>query len=423
MPSRMTSDPLATSAIETNGWSALDPCVHCGFCLPACPTYLATGDENDSPRGRIVLMRGLASGELPASDPAIRYHLDRCLGCRGCEPACPSGVGYGRGLEAARTLLNRGRRPTGLALFSYPWLFRTVFAAARLFRATGIPALLAGRSRLGFPMGMLAASAPEPGGPRQRNAPKPTGTPRGTVALLRGCVSGSLFEHVHAATRRTLAVNGYHVIEPSGQGCCGAPHAHAGDQTTAGTLMRRNIAALGAADWIVVNAAGCGAALKDAGHLLGTPEAEAFGRRVRDVTELLAEAGPRPGAAIPLEVGYDPPCHLQHAQGVHQEVLSVLGAIPGLSVRMLPGADQCCGSAGIFNLEHPDLAGAILESKLDAIRSADPPVAVMVTGNPGCLMQIGAGIRTHNLPITLAHPVELLDRSYAAAGYYRQDSP
>lgn len=367
-------------------------------------------------------MRGLANGELAADDPAIRYHLDRCLGCRGCEPACPSGVGYGRGLEAARHLLNGNRKPAGLRLFSHPWLFRSVFAAARLFRATGIPALLAGRSRLGFPMGMLAASAPEPGRPRVQHLPKPHETPRGTVALLRGCVSGSLFDHVHDATRRTLSVNGYRVIEPDGQGCCGAPHAHAGDSETAKTLMHRNIAALGGADWIVVNAAGCGAMLKDAGHLLGTSEGQAFGHRVRDVTELLAEAGPIPGASVPLAVGYDPPCHLQHAQGVHREVLSVLGAIPDLSVRMLPGADRCCGSAGVFNLEHPELAGAVLEGKLDTIRSADPPVDMMVSGNPGCLMQIGAGIRAHNLPISLAHPVELLDRSYAAAGFYQQDS-
>lgn len=419
----MTPD-IATAPTGSDGWQALDPCVHCGFCLPACPTYLATGDENDSPRGRIVLMRALASGEIPPDEPAIRYHLDRCLGCRGCEPACPSGVGYGRGLEAARSLLSAARPngpPAGLGVFTRPWRYRLVLGAARVFRATGIPALLAGRGRLRFPLTMLAASAPEPR-PKRAAMPQVASPTRGTVALLTGCVAGALFDHVHQATRRTLAVNGYRVTEPRGQGCCGAPHAHAGDPVTARKLVARNIAAMAGVDWVVVNAAGCGAILKEAGHLLGTDEATAFGARVRDVSELLAAAGPRPGAELTLQVGYDPPCHLQHAQGVHQEVLTVLNAIPGLSVRLLPGADQCCGSAGIFNLQHPELAGSILDAKLEAIRQADPPVDLIVTGNPGCLMQIGAGVRTHDLPVGLAHPVELLDRSYAAAGYYRRDA-
>jgi glycolate oxidase iron-sulfur subunit len=428
----------------------LGPCVHCGFCLPSCPTYLATGDEADSPRGRIVLMRALERNEIGSDDAALVQHLDACLGCRGCEPVCPSGVAYGRGLEMARERLfeERGLPPLAravLGVFRYEALWRPLFTAARAFRATGLPRLTSGPGRLGFGMGMLAASrerrwsggvgedivtlsgakGPKPGlGPLRSaqgdNAPGDTDTarsraaPRPTVALFRGCVMDTLFRHVNDATRRTLEFNGYDVVEVEGQSCCGALHEHAGDRATAAALARTNVAALaGSADYVVTNSAGCGALLKDYGHLLhDDEEAAAVGAKVRDVSELLAAAGPRPGAPLELDVAYDAPCHLQHAQRVHDAPLAVLRAIPGLQLRLLPGSDRCCGSAGIYAVLRPEMARAVLSSKIEAIAAADPRPQVVATGNPGCLMQIGAGLIAAGLDIAVAHPVELLDESY-----------
>jgi glycolate oxidase iron-sulfur subunit len=411
-------------------YSSLDPCVHCGFCLPACPTYLATGDEADSPRGRIVLMRALERGELAANDPALVQHLDACLGCLGCEPVCPSGVGYGRGIETAREQLFAARRlpPVAtmvLAIFRREWLWRPLFTLSRIFRATGIPTLLSGGGRLGFSMGMLGSTVPEGKirtpkrvTPSEAKGPSPDGN-RPTVALFRGCVMDTLFRHVHDATRRTLEANGYTVVEPHGQVCCGALHEHAGDRAAAEALARENVAALTrSADYVVVNSAGCGALLKGYGHLLGTEAAAELAAKVRDVSELLAEAGPRPGGALPLDVAYDAPCHLQHAQRVQAAPLAVFAAIPALRLRLLPSSDKCCGSAGIYSVVRPAMARAVLDLKLESFASAAPVPEIVATGNPGCLMQIGAGVRAVGLAIRVVHPVELLDESYRVGGVY-----
>jgi len=411
-----------------DGFAALDPCVHCGFCLPACPTYLATGDESDSPRGRIVLMRALERGEIAADDEGLVEHLNACLGCRGCEPVCPSGVGYGRGLEAARARLAaaNGHSPlarTVLAVFRHELLWRPLFTAARWLRGTGIPARASGSGRAGFQMGMLAATTPRhrfPGTAPIERGNAPAGA--GTVLLFRGCVMDTLFAHVHAAARRTLAANGYTVVEAPGQACCGALHEHAGDADAARALAAQNVAALAeAADWIVVDSAGCGALLKDYGHLLGTDEARRFAEKVRDVSELLAAQGPVRGAPLPIDVAYDAPCHLQHAQRVHAAPLAVLAAIPEVRLHLLPGSDQCCGSAGIYSILHPAMSRAVLDGKVASIAAASPRPAVVATGNPGCLMQIGAGLRAAGLDTTVAHPVELLDESYARGGLYATD--
>jgi len=401
----------------------LAPCVHCGFCLPACPTYLATGDENDGPRGRIVLMRALASGELPPNDPSLRYHLDRCLGCRGCEPVCPSGVAYGRGLAAARGIMAKARGLPWrarliLRVFRTPSLWKPLFTLTRWFRATGAPRALAGDGPMAFSFGMLAATTPFPRPAASPPRPGNARAPGATVALFTGCVMDTLFPHVHAAARRTLEANGYHVVEAPGQGCCGALHEHAGDHAGARALARRNIATFGAADFIAVDSAGCGALLKEYGQLLEGTDAIAFAARVRDVTELLAERGPRPGGPLELDVAYDAPCHLQHAQGVHSAPLAVLRAVEGLRVRELPGADRCCGSAGIYSLLEPGLSRAVLAAKLGSIGGAEPVPAVVATGNPGCLMQIGAGLLAAGIPTRVAHPVELLDLAYQRAGVY-----
>ena len=405
-------------------FSSLDPCVHCGFCLQACPTYLATSDEADSPRGRIVLMRALERGEVTATDAALLQHLDACLGCRGCEPVCPSGVGYGRGLEAARELLVRQRGlPAAarmiLAVFARTWLWRPVFGALRWLRELGITGVLSSRGRAGFGMAMVSATAPRhithaksrAGGSRSETGP--------TVALFRGCVMDGLFSHVHEATRRTLAANGYRVLDVDDQVCCGALHEHAGARDAAVQLAKQNLTAFGErADFIVVDSAGCGALLKDYGHLVGGDSATGFAKRVRDVTELLADRGPRLGGALDLEVVYDAPCHLQHAQRVQDQPLAVLRAIPGLRLRLLPGSDRCCGSAGIYSMLQPALSRAVLEAKIAGITGAVPRPAVVATGNPGCLMQIGGGLRAAGLSIQVAHPVELLDWSYRVGGVY-----
>jgi glycolate oxidase iron-sulfur subunit len=411
------SDPLA-------------PCVHCGFCLPACPTYLATGDEADSPRGRIVLMRALERGDLAPHDTALMQHLDACLGCRGCEPVCPSGVSYGRGLERARARLfaSNGLSPLAqlvLRVFRHERLWRPLFVMGRALRRSTLPRRLAGGGRTGFGMGMLAATDTIRGARRDGRARTAghsgTPAPLGSVVLFRGCVMDTLFDHVHAATRRVLEANGYRVLEAASQVCCGALHEHAGDTEAARALARRNVAAFeGAEHPIAVNSAGCGALLKDYGHLLESAEGRRVGARVRDITELLAAAGPRVAAPLELDVVYDAPCHLQHAQRVHDAPLAVLRAIPGLRLRLLPGSDKCCGSAGIYSILHPGMARAVLDEKIAEIAASDPRPQVVTTGNPGCLMQIGAGLAAAGLDIRVAHPVELLDESYRIGGFYRE---
>jgi len=379
-------------------------------------------------------MRGLERGEIAATDPALFYHLDRCLGCRGCEPVCPSGVQYGHGLEAARARITavRGVSPMArLALWALttPGVSGAVYLLARLLRATGLPRLFAGWGRFRFAMGMLAATAPKVGGGRSRlvkvvegetstNLHQPP--PTSTILLFRGCVMQGLFSHVHDATIRTLGVNGYHVREVSGQVCCGALHEHAGLVDEARALARVNVDAFGDGEEpIVVNSAGCGALMKEYGRLLGDVRAERFGARVRDVTELLAGngvKGPVAGAPLDLHVAYDPPCHLLHAQGVAVQPLTLFAAIPLLELVPVPGAAECCGSAGLFTLLEPEMSRTVLTTKLDRLREAAPQV--VATGNPGCLMQIGAGLAAAGIAARARHPVELLDDAYRAAGRY-----
>jgi glycolate oxidase iron-sulfur subunit len=402
----------------------INACVHCGFCLQACPTYLNLEDENDSPRGRIFLMRSLLEGTVKPDDPSVQQHIDQCLGCRACEPVCPSGVPYGQLLEATRATL-RESRPTpflarlSLFVFARGWLLRPAMFFSRFLAATPIPSLLSGvPGRLGFAMAMLAST-----GRSIERSPYSAGSrgERGLVATLRGCVMDGLFSATNRATERVLKVNGYAMVDAPGQQCCGALHAHAGDLETARSLARRNIAAFerSRAEFVAVNAAGCGAIMKEYGHLLKDDHywrerASAFSLRVRDVSELLADAGPRAGGPLPIRVTYDAPCHLQHAQRVTQAPLSMLAAIPGLELVPLHDSDQCCGSAGIYNLIEPATSDAVLAPKLANIRATGAPW--VATGNPGCLMQIGAGLIRAEIPAKSIHPVDLLDASYAAFG-------
>lgn len=399
-------------------------CVHCGFCLQSCPTYLAVGDENDSPRGRIVLMRAAIDGAIALDDPALTTHLDRCLGCRACETACPSGVPYGAALEAARATIHQEaahREPATerllLWLVAHVSVFAPILFLARVLRATGIPALLA---KFSFPSAMLAASAPAFS--TTEYEPITTGA-SGTVAILKGCVMGGLFDHVHRATRRTLMANDYEIVVAPKQACCGALHAHAGHDADARVMARKQIAAFesSGAQFIAVNAAGCGAMMKEYGRLLASDaewrdRASAFSVKVRDVTELLAAAGPKAGKGVELDetlrVSYDAPCHLLHAQRVATPPVTVLDSIMGLELVPLTDFDQCCGSAGIYNLTQPELSGAVLAPKIASVLEAAP--TLVATGNPGCQMQIGAGLLRAGSEIRVVHPVELLDLSYGA---------
>ncbi|MDQ6888094.1 MAG: heterodisulfide reductase-related iron-sulfur binding cluster [Gemmatimonadota bacterium] len=396
-------------------------CVHCGFCLQACPTYLALEDENDSPRGRILIMRSLVEGELSVDDPSVHTHIDRCLGCQACETACPSGVPYGQMLEATRATL-RQVRPIPLLgrmilwMFARPAVLVPALAIARLTRTTRVASLLARLpGRIGDAMAMLAASTPAL---RVRPYARRGRDNRGSVALLLGCVMDGLFRHTHRATERTLAANDYRIVPAAGQRCCGALHAHAGDLDVARSLARRNIDAFERSDaeFIAVDAAGCGAMMKSYGHLLvEDPEwaerAAALSARVRDVSELLATAGPAAGSPLPHRVTYDAPCHLLHAQRLSLPPLRVLAAIPGLDLVPLVDADQCCGAAGIYNLLEPGLSRLVLAPKV--VNVASTGADLVATGNPGCHMQIGAGLLRAGHSTRAVHPVELLDASYA----------
>jgi len=425
-PSRADAPCAIPGTPLANASAGIDACVHCGFCLQSCPTYLTLEDENDSPRGRIVLMHALVEGSLALDDRDVRTHIDRCLGCRACETACPSGVPYGRLLEATRDTLTAVRPNPPIArailfVFAHRALLSLAMLGGRIARALGLSRLLARLpGRLGFAMAMLESTR---SAGRRTYQPHGDGS-RGKATLLTGCVMEGIFTETNRATERTLTVNDFAVTPTGDQVCCGALHAHAGDAETARALARRNIEAFerSGADYIVVNAAGCGAMMKEYHHLLEHDaewheRAVAVSGRVRDVSELLAEAGPKPGGTLDLTVTYDAPCHLLHAQRVAAPPLRVLSAIPGLTLVPLDGSEHCCGSAGIYNLVEPEVSDTVLAPKLAHIAETHAPL--VATGNPGCLMQIGAGLLRAGGGVRALHPVDLLDASYAAASHER----
>lgn len=432
----LPDSPLAHAA------AGLDACVHCGFCLPACPTYVTLHDENDSPRGRLLLMRRLLDGEIAPDDADVGTHLDRCLGCRGCETACPSGVPYGALLEATRATL-REHRPVPwvarvvLGVFARPALLSVALVGARVLRATRLPRWLARTlpPRLAFPFAMLASTAPVRLRPSPSSASSsassstsssraPDRAPAPAVTMLTGCVMHGLFGHVNAATATALRGTGHALTAAPGQRCCGALHAHAGDLETARALARHNIAAFERVPeaLIAVNSAGCGAMLKDYGHLLHddpawAARAAAVSARVRDISELLAGRLPaateRGAERRPLRVAYDPPCHLLHAQRISREPVDVLRALPGVQLVPLEDAELCCGSAGIYNLLEPETSDAVLAPKLRHL--LDARADVVATGNPGCLMQLGAALLLAGSETPAVHPVVLVADALDAA--------
>jgi glycolate oxidase iron-sulfur subunit len=420
-----------------------DDCVHCGFCLPACPTYLLWGREADSPRGRIYYMKAQLEGRRPDAE-TLRRHIDACLGCMACVTACPSGVQYGRLIEHTRPIVEQSatRSPTDrlfrsaiFALFPHPERLRWIALALRIaqrlglqqaFRATGLASLLPAR------LAALEGLVPPP--PRDAQ-PVPSfvraaGAARLRVGMLLGCVQRVFFPDVNHATARVLAAEGCDVVLPQHQQCCGALWLHAGYIDDARNAARRLIDAFDTGnqreprlDHIVVNAAGCGSAMKEYGELLGddpdyAERARAFARRCVDISELLAGLEPRaPRNPIPLRVAYHDACHLNHAQGIRTPPRQLLGAIPGLELSEMAEGDVCCGSAGVYSLLEPDAAAALRERKVALVRRS--ACDVLVSSNPGCLLQIASGLQGRERKegqvgrerIKTMHLIEILDAS------------
>jgi glycolate oxidase iron-sulfur subunit len=428
----------------------LNTCIHCGLCLTACPTYRELKIEPDSPRGRLYLMRGLAEGRIEPGDDLV-LHLDQCLGCRACETVCPAGVPYGRLLEETRGQLTRRRPQRGLLATLGRWTLRHVVAhrdrmhaaadLLRLGQAGPARALMhsetAGRllpdfARRGYAMTPpllprreraldAVASRLPPGARVERRADAlvfhPAGAAKARVGFFTTCVMETMFPRTNHEAVRLLLLAGCEVVAPHAQTCCGALHAHAGLRRDAQGLARRNLAAFGDdLDFITTTSAGCGASLREVDHWIhDDPRAERFAHRVRDVSEVLAAVGlPEPRARLhserdparPLRIGYHDPCHLAHAQKVRREPRQLLAQLPGAELVDLPDADHCCGSAGVYNLTHPEMAEAQLERKLDAVRRIDPEV--VVASNPGCLLHMARGARERGLEPRMAHLVDVL---------------
>jgi glycolate oxidase iron-sulfur subunit len=419
--------PEASPRWQEIGRRSLD-CVHCGLCLSACPTYRETGRESSSPRGRIHLMRGVAEGRLPL-DGLLAEEAFLCLGCRACETACPSGVRYGEMLDATRAAVTQAGLRRGPLRRLERWGLRSLVAHPRRLRLLfdGLAAAQRlGLQRLPLPGRRLrelrALLPPVPA--RQQRRPLPQRVPaegarRGRVAFLSGCVMSQLFADVNAATLRVLARNGFEVVVPPEQGCCGALHVHAGDEGFARELVRRNARAFAAesVDAVVVNSAGCGAALREAGRWL-PGEGEALAAATRDVCELLDDAGLRePAGRIDARVCYDDPCHLLHGQRVGAAPRRLLTRIPGVELLEHDDPGGCCGAAGTYNLTHAAMSRAVLERKLDALQAVGPDV--VASGNPGCLMQLRGGVEARGLEARVVHPITLLDEAYASEGSER----
>ncbi|MEU4693035.1 heterodisulfide reductase-related iron-sulfur binding cluster [Actinoplanes sp. NPDC023714] len=431
--------PDALRAAENGGRTAFDDdrppsaglvsdCVHCGFCLTTCPTYTLWGEEMDSPRGRIHLIGQGLSGE-PLSDSMVG-HFDNCLGCMACVTACPSGVKYDRLIEDTRAQIERRHPRTGrdralrsaiFALFPYPRRLRLLRWPLTAYQRSGLQRLV-GRT------GLLERLAPtlatlESLAPRLRPVPPPPrrvaarGAKRAVVGMLTGCVQSAFFPEVNAATVRVLAAEGCDVLIPAGQGCCGALSTHNGRRAEAQRFARRLITVFESTgmDYFVVNAAGCGSSLKEYGDLLAddpayASRAAAFAAKVRDLAELLVELGPvATRHPLPVAVAYHDACHLGHAQGITAQPRALLAGIPGLSTLPISEPEICCGSAGVWNVLNPAPAAELGDRKASAVLATG--ASLLVTANPGCLMQVAAAVRRRGGSIALAHTAEVLDAS------------
>lgn len=427
----MAHTPLTLRGLSVEG---VNQCVHCGLCLAYCPTFSELGTEMDSPRGRIFMIKALAEGRMSLTDPAVE-HLSLCLDCRACETACPSGVPYGRLIEAAKAEIER-QRPGGAVRRAFRWLnfgvllghpkmLRAAAAGLRLYQASGLQALVRRSGLVSRLPGTLSAwEALLPSLPRAVDrAPLPAHIPaegerRGRVALLTGCVQSVVFGAHNRATARILAKNGYELVVPQAQGCCGALNAHGGDHARALSMAKETIGVFDAAraDAVVVNTSGCGAHMKAYGALLADDPAWAgrarrFAAGVQDISELLAKAPLRgPLRPAPMTVTYHDPCHVVHGQKIRKEPRQLLAQVPGLTLVELPEADWCCGSAGIYNLTQPEMAARLLARKVGHVESTG--AQAVVTANPGCILQIQQGLRERGRDVAVLHLVEILEKAY-----------
>ena len=409
-------------------------CIHCGLCLPVCPTYLQLGSEVDSPRGRIYLINAMEEGRISATSPTFEKHMNLCLECRACETACPSGVKFSELMNDARATMQENRKRSIWERSLRRLIFKTVlpsrtllrlnFRLLRFYQQSGLRRLVRASGILKLlpeSLHKMEALLPEvPPPPSYRLPEIAAAGGKSKVAFFEGCIMPELFGPVHEATLRVLGRNEVSVCRPSRQTCCGALHLHDGERSLARELARRNIDAFDhdGADFVVVNAAGCGAMLKEYGHLLEDDpayreRAYAFSRRVKDISEYLDLIGlNKKLGRLEMRVAYDDPCHLLHGQGIKAAPRNLLASIPGLQLVPLPDADRCCGSAGIYNITHPEMAALIRDEKVACI--ARTGAEVVATGNPGCIMQISQGLQASNLPVRVLHPIELLDQSYQA---------
>ncbi|GAA2093808.1 heterodisulfide reductase-related iron-sulfur binding cluster [Microlunatus panaciterrae] len=403
-------------------------CVHCGFCLTTCPTFSLWGEEMDSPRGRIHLMKQGLEGE-PMSDSMVQ-HWDACLGCMACVTACPSGVQYDKLIEATRSQVERNyeRTPADrllraviFSVFPHPRRLRSLRGPLRLYQRLGLDRLVRRSgllNRLAPRLAAMEALTPRLSKPERLPERVPaSGAPRAVVGLLTGCVQGQFFPAVNAATARVLAAEGCEVVVPRGQGCCGALSIHNGRETEAQAYARRTIDQFEAAGvtFIIVNAAGCGSTMKEYADLLADDAAYAhraavFAAAVRDVSEILSELGPvAPRHPLELSVAYHDACHLAHAQGIRTQPRALLQDVPGLELREIADADLCCGSAGIYNILHPEPARELGDRKAANIVATG--ASLLVTANPGCLMQVAGSLERAGSRLAMAHTIEVLDAS------------
>jgi glycolate oxidase iron-sulfur subunit len=407
----------------------IDKCVHCGFCLPVCPTYVLWGQEMDSPRGRIYLMKLAADGAVEMNSNWVS-HFDTCLGCMACMPACPSGVDYGKLIEATRAQIERKtERPRSEKLhrqfmfdtFTRPDRLRRMRLPLLVYQKSGLQAVLRGLGLLKLlPKQLQVMEALLPRlSPREAVAEitPAVGTKRRRVGLLLGCVQREFFSQVNAATVRVLAADGCEVIAPQAQSCCGALLVHAGEETAALELAKKTIDAFESAnvDTIVTNAAGCGSNVKEYGHSLRddpdyAERARQFAAKCKDISEVLAELEPRAARhPLKLRVAFHDSCHLQHAQGVRLQPRALLSGIPGLKLAEIAEAPICCGSAGIFNLVQPDAANALGDRKANLI--APLKADVVATGNPGCILQLQSALARNGQRLPVVHTIQIVDAS------------
>ena len=422
----------------------IDDCVHCGFCLPTCPTYVLWGDEMDSPRGRIYMIKKAAEGQAPL-DGRFRQHMDNCLGCMACMTACPSGVQYNKLIEPTRAQIERNLprsfsewlyRKLLFATFPHPGRLRLLALPLAVYQKSGLRSLVraTGMHKL-LPKRMAAMEALLPDVPRHLFYKLPSTirpqSVRRRVGMLSGCVQQVFFSHVNAATARVLAAEGCEVIIPREQRCCGALMLHSGMTDDAANLAKKMIAAFEAAavDTIVINAAGCGSTMKEYGFLLRDDPAWAaraadFSAKCKDISEILCELEPHaPRHPLKMRVAYHDACHLQHAQNIHEQPRRLLAGIPELEVAEIPESSLCCGSAGVYNLLHPEAANQLGSRKVDNLLSTG--AEAVLSANPGCLLQLVNGLRQRGLKTMPAfHMVELLDasiRGISAADLLRGD--